>query len=46
MDVIRPSLHALDVYGADRYETAPTWGPGLCSDPYRAGAFYPWRSAP
>lgn len=35
-----PDLHGLDVFGADRYETAPKWGPGMVSGPYRAGALY------
>ncbi|WP_316668534.1 hypothetical protein [uncultured Propionibacterium sp.] len=40
LTVVRPDPRTLDVYGTDRYEIAPAWGPGMMSGPHRAGACY------
>ena len=36
----QPDPMTMDLYGADRYEVAPKWGPGMISGPYSTNAAY------
>ena len=36
----QPDPMTMDLYGADRYEVAPKWGPGMVSGPYSTNAAY------